>query len=51
MLRGRRAVSRLRGGEESRTVLVKEIRDVRSQGPSQARPLPSTAVVRRPTTG
>lgn len=46
-LRGRSAVSRLRGGEESWRVLVNEIMEVRSATPVERRELPSTAVTKR----
>jgi hypothetical protein len=46
-LRGRSAAHRLREGIESRTVLVREMIEVRSSAPAVARDLPSTKVVRR----
>jgi hypothetical protein len=46
-LRGRRAVSRLRGGEESWHLLVKEIRDVRARATRQEQALPETRRVTR----
>jgi len=51
MLRGRRAVARLRGGEEARSVLVKEMLESRSKVEPAPQELPSTKVVRRRNTG
>ncbi len=52
IVRGRRAVSRLRGAEESRRVLVAEMLEVRPfGGPRSERVLPTKAMTRRRVEG